>query len=106
MAETWHTAAAAADIDDMSPTACTVAGRAIAIYRVDGAYYATSNICTHEEAELSDGLIEGCEIECPFHFARFDIKTGKALTSPAEVDLATYPVREVDGRIEVCIAEG
>lgn len=52
-----------------------------------------SDVCTHAYALLSDGWLDGYEIECPLHGARFDVRTGAALTSPAETALATYPVR-------------
>lgn len=72
------------------------AGRALAIYNLDGSLYATDEICTHAYASLADGYIEGETIECPLHGATFSIKTGEALTPPATEPLATYAVR-VDG---------
>lgn len=70
-------------------------GRRIAIYHVGDRFYATSDICSHEYAELSDGFLEpdDCSIECPLHGSRFDIVTGKALSLPAFEPIATYPLR-------------
>ncbi|MGO8916026.1 MAG: bifunctional 3-phenylpropionate/cinnamic acid dioxygenase ferredoxin subunit [Stellaceae bacterium] len=74
-----------------------LAGRApIAIFNVDGAYYATDDTCTHGQASLCDGLLEGTTIECPFHTGTFDVATGKPLAYPATEPLNTYAVR-VDG---------
>jgi 3-phenylpropionate/trans-cinnamate dioxygenase ferredoxin subunit len=70
----------------------------IALYRTDdGDFHATSDSCTHERWSLgSDSDLEGTEVVCPLHMARFDITTGKALCFPATLALRTYPV-EVDG---------
>jgi naphthalene 1,2-dioxygenase ferredoxin component len=78
----WRSAVAAKDVANDEVVGCRVGEREIAIYRIEGALYATSNVCTHALAMLSDGIVENCTIECPLHNGRFDIKTGKALTSP------------------------
>ena len=81
-----------------------VGGEPIALYRIDGEIYATHDICTHEHAHLSDGYLEGCEIECPLHQARFDIRTGKATCRPATDAVAVYPVKIVGKDILVDLA--
>lgn len=70
----------------------------IAVYRTDnGEFHATSDTCTHEQWSLgSESDLEGTEVVCPLHMARFDITTGKPLCFPATVALRIYPV-EVDG---------
>ncbi len=78
-----------------------VGGRDIALYEVDGQIYATSNICTHGHARLSDGFLDGREIECPLHQGKFDVCTGKAQCAPLTEDVATYPVRIENGRVFV-----
>ncbi len=65
----------------------------IALYRIEGRFYATHGLCTHENVKLADGFVEGSRIECPLHGACFNIKTGKAVSPPAEIDLKTYPVK-------------
>lgn len=71
-------------------------GETIALYNVDGAIYATDDICSHAEASLSDGWLEDYEITCPLHGAVFDVTTGKPLSLPATKPVRTFPVR-LDG---------
>lgn len=68
----------------------------IAIFNLDGTHYATSNICTHNIAMMTDGYFEGDVVECPLHGGSFSIKTGEPLSFPCEIPLRTYPV-VVDG---------
>lgn len=100
---TWQVAVAVSDVAVDMPAACSIGQHEIAVYLVDGTYYATSNICTHASALLTDGFMEGCEVECPLHNARFDVRTGEVLSSPAEVDLETFKVRVVGANVEVLI---
>jgi len=83
--------------------AVEIEGAKIAIYRVDGELFATDNICSHAFAVLTDGWLDGDEIECPLHGGRFNVRTGKALTSPVECDIRTFPVRDVDGAVQVLL---
>jgi 3-phenylpropionate/trans-cinnamate dioxygenase ferredoxin subunit len=64
----------------------------IAVFNVDGQYYAVEDRCTHDDGPLADGELYGCEIECPRHGARFDIRTGKVTAPPALVDVPAYEV--------------
>lgn len=80
-----------------------VAGRDVALYEVDGEIFATSNICTHGHARMSDGFLEGREIECPLHQGRFDVCSGKALCAPLTEDIPIYPVRIENGRVFICL---
>jgi 3-phenylpropionate/trans-cinnamate dioxygenase ferredoxin subunit len=73
-----------------------VDGRAVAVFHVDGSYYAIDDICTHDGGPLADGDLIGCEIQCPRHGARFDIRTGKPLCMPAIEPVAAHRV-ELDG---------
>jgi NAD(P)H-dependent nitrite reductase small subunit len=88
----WHRVAAAADVREGEAIAVNVGDLQIALCRVDGTIYAFENVCPHAFALLSDGFIEGIEIECPLHAARFEISTGQCLAPPADRDLVTYPV--------------
>ncbi|HEY5701248.1 MAG TPA: non-heme iron oxygenase ferredoxin subunit [Gammaproteobacteria bacterium] len=73
----------------------------IAVFNLDGEFYAIENVCSHEYAELTDGDLEGNEIVCPLHGARFDIKSGEALSPPAYEPVATLPVRVEAGMVQV-----
>jgi naphthalene 1,2-dioxygenase system ferredoxin subunit len=97
----WVRAAARSDLAEGEVIGVEVGGRSIALYDADGRLFATDNICTHAYACLSDGWLDGEVIECPLHAARFDIRSGKVLDPPATEDLKTYPVRIVDGEIQV-----
>lgn len=73
----------------------------IAIFHVGGVYYAIGDVCTHDDGPLGDGELDGYQIICPRHGARFDIRTGQAITLPALRDTPWYPVRIVDGWVQV-----
>lgn len=93
-----------AAVEDFKPGTCRVVTTdddLIAVFNLDGRYYAISNICTHDEAELSQGDLEGEEIVCPLHGARFSVVNGMVLAPPAVENLQTYPVRVRDGWVEV-----
>jgi 3-phenylpropionate/trans-cinnamate dioxygenase ferredoxin component len=73
-------------------------GRAIALFNVEGDYFAIDDVCTHDGGPLAEGELEGAEIRCPRHGARFDVRTGKALSFPAfePVDTLAIEVRGDD----------
>ncbi len=73
----------------------------IAVFNVDGSYYAIEDSCTHEAETLSYGTVEGLEITCPRHFAKFSLVSGAVLAPPAYEPVATFPVRVLDGRVQV-----
>ena len=73
----------------------------IAVYNVGGEFFATADTCSHAEASLADGWIEGDEVECPFHMARFCIRTGEVRSLPATEPVATFEVTVEDGVVFV-----
>lgn len=97
----WTTIAARSDVGDGDMLAVAAGGREIALYNVDGEIYATDNICTHAFALLTDGWLDGDEIECPLHAGRFDVKTGKGLGPPIPCDIKSYKVRVVGNDVQV-----
>lgn len=97
----WHVAAKAGDMGEGEVIGVVVEGKDIALYRLEGKLYATSNICTHEFATLSDGYIEDGCIECPLHQARFEIATGEVRAAPAVEPIKTFPVRSEGDQILV-----
>ena len=68
-------------------------GAKIAIYKLDDGFHAIEDICTHDGGELASGCVEGSEVVCPRHGARFSIRTGEALTAPAYEPVYKFPVR-------------
>ncbi len=89
----WIEVAKQGDIAPGQACAVEIDGRMIAVVNLDGEFYAIDNICTHAYAVLTDGPIVGCEIQCPLHAARFDIRTGAVTAPPAYEALETYEVR-------------
>lgn len=73
----------------------------IAVFNVRGVFHAIADTCSHEEESLSGGVLEGAEIVCPAHGARFSVVTGEVLAPPACEPVATYPVRIADGMVQV-----
>lgn len=73
----------------------------VMIINLDGDFFAMADVCTHDGGTLSDGEIEGCEIICPRHGARFDIKTGAVLSPPAYEDVIIFPLRVEKDKIQV-----
>lgn len=71
----------------------TIEGKSYALYRLKEGVFATDGLCTHEQACLAEGLVQGGIIECPKHNARFEIATGKAVKRPAKTNLRTYPTK-------------
>lgn len=91
-------------LDALSPGEVAVVHRGetrIAVFNADGELFAVDDRCTHQEAYLSDGWLEGCLIECPLHAACFDLRTGQPTGPPASAAVATYPVRVHDGLVYV-----
>jgi nitrite reductase/ring-hydroxylating ferredoxin subunit len=75
-----------------------VAHERVVLANVDGAFYALRDVCGHKNAPLSRGRLVGCLIECPLHFAQFDMRTGKLFNGPVSTDIPVYEVR-VEGDI-------
>jgi 3-phenylpropionate/trans-cinnamate dioxygenase ferredoxin subunit len=95
----WIKLAEQRDITDGNVLGLDVAGKKVALFCQGSEYFATSNVCTHQYALLSEGYFEDGCIECPLHQARFDIRTGRAECAPASVDLAVFPVKVEDGQV-------
>ena len=94
MADGWVRVAAKADVAEGKVLGVKASGKEIAIYHLPGGEFrATENICTHEYAFLSEGWLENGCIECPLHAAQFDVRTGKALSTPADEDLKVFEIK-------------
>ena len=74
-------------------------GTTIAVFNIEGTYYAIEDVCTHDGGELTGGKLDGVEIECPRHGARFDVRNGMARTPPAYEPTASFPVKIEGGLV-------
>jgi nitrite reductase/ring-hydroxylating ferredoxin subunit len=92
---------AAADIAPGSVKSFDIGDQKVAVYNLDGTFYATDAICTHAFADLADGILEGEIIECTLHFGAFNVKTGKAVQAPCFTDLKTFKTEVRDGQVFV-----
>jgi nitrite reductase/ring-hydroxylating ferredoxin subunit len=82
-------------------TCVRIAGRKIAVFNIDGVYYAIDDACSHRGAPLSEGRVYKQVVTCPWHGATFDVTTGEALASPAPHGVRSYKVQVVDGKLHV-----
>lgn len=105
MTEHWHDVGAEGDVVADEALAVTIGDQEIGVYRIGGALYAIEDVCPHAYALLSQGFIEGEEVECPLHEAVFHIPSGRCLKEPAERDLKTYEVKAENGRVLVRVAQ-
>lgn len=93
--------AAAAALAEGETLRADVDGTVMTIARVDGECFAVQEFCTHRFGPLSEGRLIDCEVECPWHRSRFDLRSGKVTQGPAKLDLKTFEVVERDGKILV-----
>ncbi|MCY3836328.1 MAG: non-heme iron oxygenase ferredoxin subunit [Anaerolineaceae bacterium] len=100
MAEYVHVAR----LDELPPgerLVVEIRRRWVAIFNVDGQLYAIEDRCTHDDGPLAEGELKGCEIICPRHGARFDIRDGTVLSAPALVNVPSYEIRVVGEDIQI-----
>jgi naphthalene 1,2-dioxygenase system ferredoxin subunit len=95
----WIDALSADELPNDDVIGLVVGGRDIALYTVGDAVYATDNICTHGQARLCDGFLDGYEIECPLHQGKFDVRDGKPLCEPVTDALRSHEVKLEGGRV-------
>jgi 3-phenylpropionate/trans-cinnamate dioxygenase ferredoxin subunit len=103
--EAWHDVAAEGAISEGDFEIVETDDNVVAVFNIGGDYLAIEDVCTHDGAELAGGPVDGDQIICPRHGARFCLRTGRALTPPAYEDVPTYPVKVDNGRILVQIPE-
>ena len=97
----WVRAASAASIPPGDYATVEVDGVFVAIFNVGGEFLAVEDVCTHDGGGLAGGAVEGDQVICPRHGARFCLRTGRALSPPAYEPLRSYETRVVDGHVEV-----
>ena len=91
-------------VDAIPPGSCVVVDVddvMVAVFNIEGSFYAIEDLCSHDGGEIASGCLHGEEIECPRHGARFNVKTGKVLTAPAYEDLETFEVRIENHTVQV-----
>lgn len=91
------------DVPVGTTRAYPVGTRTVLVANLDGQFYATQGLCSHEDLPLEGGRFTENVIECPHHGSRFNVRTGKALSGPAFEGLLTYPVRVEGERVTVTI---
>lgn len=107
MSETiWQKAGVISELPVGEMKQVQIGRRYVALYNVEGTVYATDDICTHADASLSSGYLEGDVVECPLHQGRFHVPTGKAMGAPVTVDIATFPVKIEGADILVALPKG
>jgi nitrite reductase/ring-hydroxylating ferredoxin subunit len=99
------TQANAAEVTADTPVRVVVDSVAYAVFNLEGRFYATQDECTHGPGSLAEGFVMGCEIECPFHQGRFDIRTGLPTAAPCTEALRIWTVHIIDGLLCVDPAE-
>jgi 3-phenylpropionate/trans-cinnamate dioxygenase ferredoxin subunit len=97
----WTSVAPAVSIAVGDYAQADVDGVIVAVFNIAGAFYAIEDQCTHDGGGLAGGAVEGCEVICPRHGARFSLQTGAALTPPAYEPVRTFETRVNDGMVEV-----
>ena len=97
----WFIAGKAEDLGPGQRWVVEVDDVMIAIFNLDGDYYAMEDVCTHDGSEIASGCLVGDSIECPRHGARFNIKTGEVTAPPAYEPVDTFPVEVDNGMIKV-----
>lgn len=96
MSNDWTEVAAAGDVPEDGTLVVDLGDTPVCLYNLGGRFYATHDTCTHGQASLADGFIDGENIECPLHQGLFHIPTGKAVGAPCKIDVRTFEVK-VDG---------
>ena len=98
---TWQTVARASEIPPERVAVFQVGDHEVAVCNVGGDFYAIDDLCTHRGASLTEGACRGTEVICPWHGARFDVRTGASLSPPASRSVAAYKVQVVGNEIQV-----
>jgi 3-phenylpropionate/trans-cinnamate dioxygenase ferredoxin subunit len=97
----WARVTTVSAIEPGHAEAFDIVGLRIVVCNTEDGYFAVDDECTHDGGSLDQGILDGREIECPRHGARFDVTTGKVICLPAVRPIQTYVTRLVDGHVEV-----
>jgi 3-phenylpropionate/trans-cinnamate dioxygenase ferredoxin subunit len=95
-------------VEDFSPgqvKIVRVLGQRLGVVNCEGTLYCFEDRCTHDDGPLGDGPLRGCEIECPRHGARFDVRDGRVTKAPAMIPLEVFDVELVDGQVQIIMPD-
>ncbi|HEY0926125.1 non-heme iron oxygenase ferredoxin subunit [Brevundimonas sp.] len=98
---TWQPTLPPSDLEQYGVAQAIVGGVKVALYAVDGEYFATADLCTHGAASLAEGYLDGELIECPLHQGTFNVKTGAAVGAPCSVAVKTFAVKLENGLLHI-----
>ena len=98
------TIAKTTDIPVGKALSVSVESKAIAVFNIEGKYFAISDECTHAGGNLSEGEVKGTTVTCPWHGAQFDVTTGSVLSAPAFDNVPSYSLRVIKDEIQIGIS--
>ena len=101
MSPEWISVAKSTEVPEGGTLQVSCGKEILCLFRIKGQVYATQDTCTHGAASLSEGYVDGEEIECPFHQGLFHIPTGKAVGKPCILDLRIFDVKEADDEVSI-----
>jgi anthranilate 1,2-dioxygenase ferredoxin subunit len=101
MSEKWHPIGELEAFPQDEPAACVVDQKRVAVFRIGDEVFALHDLCSHGHAKLSEGYVENGCVECPLHQGLIDIRTGAPCSAPITEPVRSYPVRIVDGQVEI-----
>jgi nitrite reductase/ring-hydroxylating ferredoxin subunit len=97
------TAASAQEVPPGTGKQVTLGGLTLALFNINGTFYAIDDTCSHQGGPLSEGDLSGTEVTCPWHGARFDLASGAFLCPPARSGVTAYKVQVVGDEVQVDI---
>jgi 3-phenylpropionate/trans-cinnamate dioxygenase ferredoxin subunit len=93
--------APASELPDGERLFVEIGSKPVVIFKIAGQFFSIADVCSHDDGPVGEGQLEGYTITCPRHGAQFDVRTGKVVQMPAVVDIPAYPVRVIDGMIQL-----
>jgi len=97
----WHDVGGIDDVGENEVIGVSAGGAPVALFKLEGAFFALYDRCSHGQARLSEGYVEDGNVECPLHQGLVCIRTGEAVSPPISREVDTFPVRVVGDRVEV-----
>jgi anthranilate 1,2-dioxygenase ferredoxin subunit len=97
----WFDVGSESDFIEYEPAQVAVGEQPVAVFRVDGEWFALHDLCSHGHARLSEGFVENGCVECPLHQGLIDLRTGAPCSAPITEAVRSYPIRVINGRVEI-----